>query len=127
MAGPSFWKLLLPGPLNLPSGPATLRPFSSKTTRSGVKGLVDEVGPPTVALLLLLQSVASLKPEGSPLPDSMTKTLKRLPLPWNAMPVGKFRSLAKTETLNPSGTAMSWPEPGSKKTVSVGQLGLLRV
>src|SRR5882724_3282182 len=105
MAGPSIWKLALLGPLGLPIGPAILLPSWSKTSRSGVKGLVGENDPPVWAVSLLLQ----LLPAGRPLPDSMTRTLNRFWLPWKAMPVGKFNPLAKTETLYPLGRAMSSP------------------
>src|SRR6516165_12260215 len=38
-----------------------------------------------------------------------------------------FSPDTKTETLKPLGTMMSWPWPGSKKTISVGQRGLVTV
>src|SRR5262249_3396093 len=44
-----------------------------------------------------------------------------------AMPVGKFSPDAKTETLKPFGTTMSWPWPGSNLTVSVGHNGFATV
>ena len=89
--------------------PRRQRPFLSKMVRSGVNGLVALNDPPTAGVSLLLQ----LLPAGSPLPDSTTSTWKSFLLPTKAIPVGKLRSLAKTETLKPAGTAMSWPLPGS--------------
>lgn len=43
------------------------------------------------------------------------------------MPVGMFSALAKTETVKPSGTRISPPFPGSKETVSAGQIGFATV
>ena len=70
---------------------------------SGVKGLVGENWPPTTGL------VSSLHLLGRPCPDSSTYTWKLFLLPVKAMPTGKFRPLAKTETLKPGGTTMSSP------------------
>src|SRR5258705_13158498 len=86
------------GAVGLARGPATFVPFWSKTRMSGVKGLVGEVVPPTTGL------VSSLQLLGRPWPDSSTYTWKLFLLPLKAMPTGKFRSLAKTETLKPGGT-----------------------
>jgi hypothetical protein len=121
MAGPSIWKLALVGEVGFPTAgvcaqrpsksdrPRRQRPFLSKMVRSGVNGLVALNDPPTAAVSLLLQ----LFPAGRPLPDSTTRTWKSFLLPRKAIPVGKLRSLAKTETLKPAGTAMSSPFPGS--------------
>jgi len=42
-------------------------------------------------------------------------------------PVGMFRPEAKTDTLNPAGTTISWPWSGLNKTVSFGQSGFATV
>src|SRR5229473_3653807 len=71
----------------------------------------------------------SLHRLGSPCPDSSTKTSNSLDSPFrrNAIPVGKFSPVAKTETRNPGGTTMSSPLPGLNKTVSAGQSGFATV
>ena len=48
-------------------------------------------------------------------------------LPEKAMPVGIFKPLANTETVNPGGTAMSCPLSGAKNAVSTGHSGLATV
>src|SRR5499425_3593088 len=69
----------------------------------------------------------SLHTLGKPCPDYSTKTSN--PFPWRrkAIPVGKFRPEAKTETLNPAGRIMSLPVPGLKSAVLFGQIGLATV
>src|SRR5437870_3207807 len=85
---------------------------------SGVKGLVDENCPPTMAL------VSSLHRLGRPWPDSSTNTSKRLASPRKAIPVGPFSPALNTDTLKPAGTTMSCPVPGLKCTISGRQIGL---
>jgi hypothetical protein len=48
-------------------------------------------------------------------------------VPWNAIPVGKFRPVAKTDTLNPGGRTMSSPLLGLNKAVLSGQRGFATV
>src|SRR6516225_5915917 len=69
----------------------------------------------------------SLHRLGKPCPDSSTNT--STPFPWRrkAIPVGKFRPEAKTETLNPAGSMMSLPVFVLNSTASVGQIGLATV
>src|SRR6266581_2246111 len=123
IAGPSGWK---PPPLGVgfPIGPAILLPLLSNTRISGVMGLVDANSPPKALALSGGWGTLSLHRLGSPCPDSSTKTWKFSLLPRNAMPVGKFNPDANTSTLYPSGTTMSSPFPGLKKTSSPGQAAL---
>jgi hypothetical protein len=84
-AAPRGGRLANGWPIGLPS--------RENVTRSGVNGLAALNLPPNGASSLLLQR------PGSPVPDSITCTLKRLPSPWKAIAVGKLRSFAKTSTL----------------------------
>ena len=114
-AGPAGWN---PPPLlvGFPSGPPIFLPFWSKTTISGVNGFAASKTPPG-------HEPCSLQSLGKPCPDSSTYTLNRFVLPRNAMPVGIFKPLAKTEIVKPGGTLMFCPLPGSKKAVSDLQSG----
>src|SRR6266849_4212001 len=120
IAGPCGWR---PTPLfvGLARGPRIRFPLWSNTRMSGVKGLVADNSPPTIAL------VSSLHRLGRPYPDSSTNTSNRPASPRNATAVGKLRPLAKTETSKPVGTTISWPWPGLKKTSSPGHSGFPRV
>ena len=69
----------------------------------------------------------SLHTLGKPCPDSSTKTSNPFPCRRKAIPVGKFRPLAKTETLNPEGSTMSLPVSGLNSAVLFGQSGLATV
>src|SRR5215510_5230528 len=120
IAGP-WGKSPPPLEVGLARGPRSFTPFSLKTRMSGVKGLVAENVPPTVAL------VSSLHLLGKPCPDSRTNTSNRCLLPRNATAVGKFRPLLKTEIVKPSGTTMSSPLPGLNLTSSPGHKGFAAV
>src|SRR5216683_5274997 len=118
-AGPCAWK---PPPPAV--GLARVRiscPLSPNTRMSGVNGLVGENSPPTTEL------VSSLHRLGRPCPDSSTYTSKRSELPRNAIPVGKFRPVAKTDTWKPGGTTTSWPSSGLNDTVLFVQIGFATV
>src|SRR5229473_8112644 len=118
-AGPCAWR---PPPRAV--GLARVRigcPLLLNTRMSGVNGLVGENSPPTTEL------VSSLHRLGRPCPDSSTYTSKRSELPRNAIPVGKFRPVAKTDTLKPGRTTMSWPLPGLNDTVLFVQIGFTTV
>src|SRR5690349_9129786 len=69
----------------------------------------------------------SLHALGRPWPDSSTYTSNFLASPRNAMPVGKLRPCAKTETVKPCGRMMSSPLPGLNLAVSCGQIGFVTV
>src|SRR5215510_14674443 len=84
---------------------------------SGVKGFVGLKVPPTTAESSLLHML------GSPWPDSSTYTSNPAPALRNAIPVGKLRPDLKTEILNPGGTTMPWPLPGSNCAVLLVQIG----
>ena len=64
---------------------------------------------------------------GRPCPDSKTKTRNRLESPRNAIPVGMLSPEAKTETVKPSGTTMSFPLSGSNNAVLSGQSRFMTV
>src|SRR5262249_28031248 len=64
---------------------------------------------------------------GSPCPDSSTNTLNCCFVPRKAIPVGKFRPVLKTETVNPAGRLMSLPVLGLNSAVLSGQSGLATV
>src|SRR6202022_2688945 len=96
-------------------------PLLLNTRMSGVNGLVGENSPPTTEL------VSSLHRLGRPCPDSSTNTSKRSGLPRNAIPVGKFRPFANTDTVKPSGTTMSCPLPGLNDAVLFVQIGFATV
>src|SRR6267154_2158333 len=104
-AGPAGWK---PPPVDvgLARGPRISVPKRLNTLMSGVNGLLALKVPPPIA------DVWSLQTLGKPRPDSRTYTWKLCELPRNAIPVGKLRPVAKTETLNPAGTTMSLPVVG---------------
>src|SRR5262249_51487291 len=109
-----------PLPVGLPKGPAILLPFWSNTRMSGVNGLLGSKSP-------VPKPPCSLHILGRPCPDSSTYTWNCCELPRNAIPVGMFRPLAKTETLNPEGRTMFWPVPGSNKAVLSSQSGFATV
>src|SRR6266852_5720970 len=119
IAGPCAWR---PPPPAV--GLARVRsscPLLLNTRMSGVNGLVGENSPPTTEL------VSSLHRLGRPCPDSSTYTSKRSSLPRNAIPVGKFRPVAKTDTSKPTGTTTSWPLSGLNDTVLFVQIGFATV
>src|SRR6266851_5652877 len=87
---------------------------------SGVNGLFEAKSP-------VPNDPCSLHRLGRPCPDSRTNTSKRFASPRNAIPVGIFRPEAKTDTLNPAGTIMSWPWSGLNNTFSPEQSGFVTV
>src|SRR5262245_42968921 len=87
---------------------------------SGVNGLLGSKSP-------VPKLPCSLQTLGRPCPDSSTYTWKCWALPRKAIPVGMFSPLAKTETVNPAGSTMFWPVPGSNKAVLSVHSGLATV
>src|SRR5262252_6328274 len=113
-AGPAGWNPT-PGAVGLPNLRIGVPPFWLNTRTSGVNGLVGLNSPPTAG------DPCSLHMLGRPCPDSRTNTSNFWELPRNAIPVGKFRPTAKTETLKPGGTTMALPLSGLNNANSVGQ------
>src|SRR6202047_1674962 len=121
-AGPAGWKPT-PGAVGLPKGPPIRFPVWSNTRMSGVNGFFGSKAP-------VPKLPCSLHTLGRPWPDSRTYTWNFCELPRNAIPVGEFRSLAKTDTLNvPCGASMTMSEPpsGLNNANSVGQIGFVTV
>src|SRR5262249_39946391 len=123
-AGPCGWNTSVPPvSVNAVVGLPRVRcrtAFWSKTRMSGVNGF----GLPGN---IVWNFASSLQMLGNPWPDSSTNTSNPLPNFRKARPVGQFSPDTKTETLKPFGTTMSWPWPGSNKTVSVGHSGFATV